>query len=344
MAAPVVFSIIAEPTLGAANIDFADAPGSTVEFLPTVLTSPMMESRVSGRLATGADVDVVKIRLEQGQILTADAEFSGLDTRLYGRATPRLTLFDGAGQALAAGMQLGYRILRSGDYYLGMSAVSRFIDPSSYSANYTIHIRPIGLASNDLDPHWLSRTEGGIYVWQNGDLLNISGPVGHGFSIRGNWQQTVTGTPGALASTYRVYDNLVHIQTSAGVEIPLYLANYGMEITTYNSKFGDLYGEMKSSAIWATSEIVQGIVRKFGDDTPFSMDLSADNLPFTLGEIGLRLGKDPLLQATGAPLNAAVPYLYINAAAGVNATSQGSFAGITYGLGSLIVDPADPSL
>jgi hypothetical protein len=339
-AQPVLFTTLSE---GAR--DFANAPTTRVaRNLPAmVATSSMMESRVKGRLATAADVDVVKVHLEKGQIFTLDADVRSVGAR---SAAAKLTLFNRSGQALArSGAQgLGYRITETGTYFVGIAAGFRLGAPANFRADYTLHVRPIGLANDDLAPHWLQRNEGGIYVWQNGDMLNISGPVGHGFSIRGNWVKTTTGRPGALTTTYKTYDNLVHIQTSIGAEIPLYLDTFGMSLTTAPGKFGDLYGELKSSAIWATSEIIQGIVRKFGDDTPFGMDLSADNMPFTLGEIGLRLGKDPLLQATGAPINAAVPYLYINAGAGVNASSEGSFAGITYNLGTLIVDPADPFL
>jgi hypothetical protein len=337
MAAPVVFSSISEsiPFLG--PIDFADAPTAVNKVLPTVAVSPVMESRISGRLTTGADVDVVKVPLLQGQILTADADFSAFGGRLVNTVTPKLTLFNSAGQAIVSGPTLGYRITESGTYYVGIGATGKLMD---YGADYTVHLRPVGLASANLDPSWLQRTEGGMYAWLDGNTLNISGPVGHGFGIRGNWQQVVTGTPGNLTSQYETYDNLVYVQTPIGAEIPLYLDNYGMQIRTKAGKFGDLYGEITSSAIWATSEIFHGIAAKFGDTTPFGMRLTASNMPFTLGEIGLKLGNDPLLQATGAPLNAAVPYLFINGTAGLN----GDFAGLHYSFGHVMLDPGDPML
>jgi hypothetical protein len=337
-AQPVLFSTLSE-------LPFSDLSNTPVTaqirtYLPTLSTAALMESRVQGRLSTGADVDVVKLQLQKGQIFTVDTDFSTFGARVYG-AAPKLTLYNSAGQSLIQGgnLGIGYRIVDTGTYYLGIAATSRFTDPATFGANYTLHVRPIGLASNDLDPSWLGRTEGGIYVWQDGDHINISGPTGHGFSVAGAWQKTTSGTAGAISSTYTVANNLVHIKTDIG-DISL----DGMSLTTAPGKFGDLYGELQSSSFVATSQIIENLARLFGDETPFDMQLNPDNLPFTVGEIGLRLGKDPLLQATGAPVNAAVPYFYINAAAGVNASSNGSFAGLTYQIGALVLDPGDPFL
>lgn len=341
MAAPVVFSTLTETVPGTKlATDYANGPSVIGQYRPTVSISPMMESRVVGKLATGADVDVVKVRLNAGQILTADTDFAPIGVRLGGSATPKLTLYNAAGQAIVSGTTLGYKIATTGDYFIGMAATSRLVTPSTYSAAYTMHVRPIGLTTNQLDPSWLQRTEGGMYAWLDGNKLHISGPVGHGFALRSNWQKVVTGTPGNLTANYRTYDNLVYIQTSVGAEVPLYLDTFGMQLSTKAGKFGDLYGEITSSAIWATSEIFHGIAAKFGDTTPFGMKLTASNMPFTLGEIGLKLGSDPLLKATGAPLNAAVPYLFINGTAGLN----GEYAGAHYTFGALMFDPGDPML
>jgi hypothetical protein len=82
----------------------------------------------------------------------------------------------------------------------------------------------------------------------------------------------------------------------------------------------------------------------FGTTAPFGFDLEQQTLQVNLSTslsnpAGVKLGRETILQQTGAPVYAAVPYLYFT----VNPLGGNTGGGMTNVL-SIVVDPADPYL
>jgi hypothetical protein len=145
----------------------------------------MLETQILGTQSSHSNVDMFKVTLDQDELLTVN--ISSRSVGIGGSRTPHLSLLDSAGtnqQVREAGnkQDLEFRVAESGTYYVRVdwSGLGRTV------TSYTLNIRPIGLDNGTLDVSWLARTEGGLYAWLDGNTLDISGPVGHGFGIRGN--------------------------------------------------------------------------------------------------------------------------------------------------------------
>jgi hypothetical protein len=339
-AQPIVYTTLQE------NGDF----GGTTATAQPVKLAPVMDSVVQGKLSNGADVDMFQVNLKAGQIFTADvnaspAMLSGL-WGFGGQPVPQLSLLNNQGAALRAntarnGQSLEYRVSQSGTYYVELADSAPM---SPLAINYTLHLRPIGLDDGSLDPSYLSRTGGGLYAWLDGTtfadgtkLLDISGPVGHGFGIRGNWTESVAFMNGLPGATYTA-TGTVDLETPLG-EVPMPLPavkGSSLTITTNPQQWGDAFGEI-GSMNWnapsdlSTYEALLGAVFPAG-----LLDLAAIRYGT---KIGIGLGSDTALQNTGAPLNAAIPYLYFTA----NPAASSTMGSVTQ-VFSVVLDPADPFL
>jgi hypothetical protein len=222
------------------------------------------------------------------------------------------------------GRQLEFRVGQSGTYYVRVDWTGRGFAAAAYKLN----IRPIGLENGTLDSSWLGRTEGGLYAWLDGNLLEISGPVGHGFGIRGNWTESVVSSGGLPGATYSA--DTVYLETPLGeVAMPL-PSGSPLVVTTGPQLWGDDFGEISSLA-WTAPSSLTALEAVFGALNPSNL-LSIGELNAST-KIGIALGNDPTLTSTNAPLNAAIPYMYL--------TINPSTSSLTQAF-SVVIDPADP--
>ncbi|HTK77096.1 MAG TPA: hypothetical protein VL371_17655 [Gemmataceae bacterium] len=334
--APLVFSTIQEG-IG----DF----GNTTTTARTGSVAPMMATQIQGKLSSGADVDMFRVSLKQGQIFTADADSPALFAPArFGTPVPapRLSLLNSSGVAVAtnvaeAGQSLEYRAAQSGTYYV---KVTDSLPSSTSAVSYSLDLRPIGL-NNAIDANYLGKTGGAMSAFLDGTsnadgtkVLDIAGPVGHGFGIRGNWSETVAYTNGLPGATYKA-NGTVYLQTPNG-EVPMALPAGGITLITKPQQWGADFGEVGSidwnaPANLATYEAILAAVYPMG-----LLDLAAIKEGT---KIGIGLGSDTVVQNTGAPVNPAVPYLYLTA----NPLMNSSIGSGTQ-LFSVVADPADPFL
>jgi hypothetical protein len=249
---------------------------------------------------------------------------------------------DNLGQAVPSDPSLAYRVSQGGTYYVKVST------PMAGLVQYQLDLRPIGLNNALTDPTWLNKSGGAIDVWLSGGVLDVAGPVGHGFGVRGNWQQTVTGSGATAASTYHATGTL-YLETALGeLAMPL-PGGMTFTVTAKPGQWGQDFGELNQIS-GATSLSLIGLLNYF--NKPIGLGLSA-----TLPQLswGVALGGD--LTATGAamkgaPLDAAIPYLYYSFSTGssVSLSFGGIKASAKLGPGvprpgiNLAADPADPFL
>jgi hypothetical protein len=324
-AGPVVFTTVTEAG------DF----GNTIAAAMSIATKPMLETDIKGVLATKSDVDLFRLDLSRAQIVTLDARMRGIGLTPAIR-TPKLTLMDSKSHVITSSItgSIGTRIT-PGTYFVSIESGGKG------TASYTMQVRPIGLDDGNTDPRLLQKNADGIYVWKSGNKLYVSGPVGHGFTIRADeWKQnsTVSRSPG---SSYTAHGT-VYIQTAADFEIPIPLGGNALTVATKPGKYGDLFGVLQSASFFSpATAIYNGVVDALGPQfAKYRMNPNS-NSPVVVGEVGLKLGSDPVVQMSGAPLNPEIPYLYIYGGLGVT-SSLGNMS--LYNLGSMVIDPADPFL
>jgi hypothetical protein len=298
---------------------------------------PMMETQVRAHGSPGAS-DFYRVELKKGETLTASVHATGMK----GAAPSSLALWDDTGHQLIGGdnahavatdPSLVYRIQRDGAYYLVMKDLAQV--PSSY----VLDVRPIGLNSAMQDPSWLNRAGGELDVWLDGNVLDFSGPAGHGFGIRGNWHEITDRSAAGYSANYTA-SGALYLQTAVGdVQLSVPKGTF-FSVTTRYSPTGQYFGELSSMTGTFTLSL-NDLARPFGKGSDFGLGLSAA-LP--QGGWGIKLGSD--IKGTDAPLDAAVPYLYCTTGSdlslgfgGVNVSVKGS--GVD---ASVIADPADPFL
>lgn len=325
-ATPILFQTVRE------GVDY----GNTRTAAQVSALSQMMETKVTGKLSGGGDVDVFKVSLRAGDMLTVDTVFATIGTTTKGE----VALLNNAGPLAnvnQSGTMREFRADKSGDYFVQLARGDKL---NSSPLGYTLHLRSIGLADGSLNPTLLNQSGGSLYAFLTGDTastvknLNITGPVGHGFSVSGNWTETHSNAGANLVSATYTASGTVHLQTPLGhldMTIP---AGASFSLTTKPQPFGEAFGEI-DSLNWSATINTAGLASAFGLTGAMAIDLSA--LPPTLtlsmrqgNWAGVNLGASPILQNTGAPLNAAVPYLYLT-------TGRA-------GLANIILDPADPFL
>jgi hypothetical protein len=346
---PFVFSVLD---------DRAHTPGHTLAAAQTVGLMPMMESQVLSSTAGNGAQDFYKVQLQKGQIFTADDQATFTPASRFFRLPPqeahaRIDLLDANGKQLAHADNLSepvaktdpslmYRVAQDGTYYVEVTTAQ------AGPVDYTLHLRPVGLNNALTDPGWLNRAGGAMDVWLDGNVLEVAGPAGHGFGIRGNWTQAVSGSGASAASTYRTSGTLYLEGTVLG-EVPLTPGiTQSVTVTTKAGPWGQYFGEFATMS-GTTSLSLADLASSFASKHGFNLDLSAVTLPSVAW--GIKLGGDLAGNADDAPpLNAAIPYLY----ATLNTEVSVNFGGVKVqldvkdhpwvggGLGaSLIVDPAD---
>jgi hypothetical protein len=342
----------ASPFLYSTLDDTAQAPGHTTATAQAVSLSPMMQSRVVvtrywGTNNTDSTHDVYRVQLHQGQIFTA-----------YDVAVPvwgipvvnRLSLLDSSSTQLAGASLPGavynpgfaYRVQQDGTYYVTIDLFTVH-DPSAYYApavtNYEVDLRPIGLNPSMQDPNWLQKTGGEMDVWLDGSTLDISGPAGHGFGLRGNWQQTVTQSGSLSYSTYTA-SGIITIQGAINVGLP---HGQTVTITTQPSQWGGLFGPV-GSLVGEGSFSLGDVAGTLGKNSPLGLQLAGTSSALPNQRWGIDLGSG--INNSGVPLNAAVPYLHFTSSDDTSAMFGGlqvQADHVGHGF-TMVDDPADPFL
>jgi len=309
--------------------------GNTIATATAIPVQPMLETQILGTLSSSSNVDMFAMSLTQGQILTADVSKTG-GQLLFGKQAPlHLSLLNSQGSLQKAslagkGQELEFRVAQTGTYYLDLASIGAAL---TNATSYTLNVLPIGLNTGSLSPSLMASTNGGLYAWLNGNVLDISGPVGHGFGIRGNWTESVSSASGLPAATYTV-KGTVYLETPNGeVAMPLPTGT-PMTVSTGPQQWGNVFGQI-SSVNWSPPSSVSSFASVLGVLDP-SAFLGLGNVVQSI-KIGINLGNDPTLQDTGAPLNPAFPYIYLS----VNPLA-GTVVGHFTQAFSVILDPADP--
>jgi hypothetical protein len=318
----------------------AGNPGHTPATAQAVPLAPMMESQVvRSDWGTGTH-DFYKVQLTAGEIFIASDHATGPN----GVAIPNtLALTDSTGKVLTSANNLttsgdpaiAYRVSQTGTYDVEFSTTTAG-STSKYA--YTLNLHPIGLNSAMEDPTWLNKTGGELDAWLSGNTLDFSGPAGHGFGIRGNWKQTVSGTGSSISSTYT--DTGTMFLESAFGEIPIPATTF--TVTTKAGPWGQYYGAL--GAMTGTSDLsLNDLAQPFESGSIFGLGLTT-----TLPEAkwGIKLGSQ--LASTGDPVEAAIPYLYFSFKSEVTVNFGGTQVSLNYpglhGSGpalSVVADPTD---
>ena len=228
--------------------------------------------------------------------------------------------------------------------------------------SYTLYIRPVGLASTvpsggisaqAAGPGGsggisLSVQGGGVYAQIQAGRLNIIGPTGYGFDIRGNWTSIAVPAGNGQTQYALVATAGIQLDTALGL-VPMPLAPSGyMLITTVPNGFGPAgFGQIATTKIstglqWLDDLTTQYFTPTFGMTAFYNS--GSLGFQFTQGQqLGIALGStinssvDP-----NAPLNASIPYLYFNSSSGFGGTFGNVSVGVVQTNISVIVDPTDP--
>lgn len=257
-------------------------------------------------------------------------------------------------------------------YNLGTPSFAGTILPESYTA-YLRTIRPGLQTDSQLDPNsnpadasTLNFAGGGLYAWYSSKsdsydptvasstpmpgYLTFSGPTGRFFEIEGTWAET---SDGKGTNTYTATGSLTLESAAGGVTLPL-ARGTSFVVTTSGLDGTNLYGLVDSTKFGIQNlpfrQISSAVGQDFGiSDAAFTSDFgsSAAQPDIAKESWGINLGA-AVSALTGAPLDPAVPYIYLAANAPASITYGSITASVdATGVGAgfnLAIDPADPMI
>jgi hypothetical protein len=227
--------------------------------------------------------------------------------------------------------------------------------PFLNTAGFALTIRPMALDTSDLAPDQnaadaakLSFTGGGLYAFLDptDTVLTLAGPTGRGFQVTGQFQEILNSAgPGLTTATITATGSSITLDTGLGpVNLPL-AQGTSFTVTTQANGTQGAFGEVNSAGLTFPGEsIIQNII------SPLASQVGMDfrGFGFNAGtpgvEFGIALGGDPAVQANDAPVNPAVPYLYLNVSTGFDASFGKIEAGAMAKGASVDFDPSDPSI
>ena len=347
---------------------------------PVVQLAPMEQTVVHGSFSGGATHDKVQVQLQAGELFTAGLNvvypnsstdlFSSLlvtdpsgnnvgsewTSPLFGNlATDPITGAPTGDTAVA------FRAPTTGTYTVQVGDTSYF-GPYSAAPTYNLTLRPIELDTSTLHPNVnpqdaakLQFGGGGLYAFLNASdsTLTFSGPTGRGFQISGNFSETTTPLSGGTFTTATITGTGTLTLESGLGNIPLPLpAGLELVVHTQANGYNGLFGEVAAAGIqFPYSNIVSDVINPFGS---FANDYLLNGVNASLSGLGaavstpnisfgLGLGDQVSQIIPNAPVNPAVPYLYLYVNAGTSA-SFGQVQASIGGSGAIVIDPADPSL
>jgi hypothetical protein len=328
-------------SLAGAGGSVAKIPNPFSSLPPAQAVNLVTEPRdlISGQLTSLVNTQLYSFQLQKGEFLQANIQtptgssMGSLMTILSSDGTILKTI--GASADPSTGLMTsnpayGFSAPASGTYYVQVAGNTA---ASVHTGAYTLELHRLALAQGPQSVAVLAQT-GSLYAWLDGTTLDISGPTGYGFGITGNWtRKTTVGANSLIGSTYTA-TGVVQLQTAAGpVDLTLG-AGTTFTVTTAAQVNGQLFGVV--SAISASATVATGdLTSSF---SVFGFDLSPLSTNATIsmklgGVAGIGLGNSAVVQATGAPVNNAVPYLYFT----INPAGMSNVL-------SVACDPADPAL
>ena len=347
--------------------------------MPTVQVAPMEQTVVKGGFSPWAQSDRVQVHLQAGEIFTAGlnviypaigANF-GSSLEVYGpgggQVAAQSTSFyyqPGTDPVTGVGTyddNVSFRAPTGGTYTVEVD------ENGTYAAyfgqgSYNLTLRPIELDTSPLNPESnpqdaqeLQFSGGALYAFLDAskDTLTFAGPTGRGFSIDGQFSETTTPVPGSSFTTSMILSSgPLTLETALGNISWTGPTFFDLGVTTSANGYGGLFGEVSTAQIvFPGSSVVGDILSPFGTllgpqvqqaNSYLSQIGASAGLPGI--DVGIGLGSQVNTLMPGAPVNAAVPYLYLDARSGASfGVGQASVSLINYEA-NIVVDPADASL
>ncbi|MGC8639216.1 MAG: hypothetical protein ACP5XB_04980 [Isosphaeraceae bacterium] len=226
----------------------------------------------------------------------------------------------------------------------------------STSDSYTLTIRPIALDNSTLVPDQnaadaakLSFQGGGLYAFLDptDTVLTLDGPTGRGFQLTGQFQETVTPVSGSSLTTATITSTGSSITLDSGlgpITLPL-PSGTNFTVTTLANGYNGLFGEVSTAGVQFPAEsIINDILNPVSSQVGLNLNSLGLSTELPGVEFGIALGDNPAVMANNAPVNPAVPYLYLNVNTGFTASFGKIEAGALAKGASVAIDPADPSI
>lgn len=229
-----------------------DYAGGTPDTARAVALPVMRGQAVSDHLPTASDVDLYKVQLNRGDFLAADVDRTG-GTAL----NSTLAVLNAAGtqvawarygtepesNAFAMDPALGYYAPAAGTYYVKVTTGST---DYSLGRSYNLNLERVGVEDTNVLPLRLKQGGAG-HAWLNasGDTLNVTGPTGYGFSLRGNWAKARGGDAVTYTATGTLYLRSTYLTGSVG-EIAVQVARGETFRVTTRAPGWDQLGEIAS--------------------------------------------------------------------------------------------------
>lgn len=327
-----------------------DAAGNTAAAAQVVTLPAMQQKTVSDYLPSTADVDFYRVDLNQGDFLEADFGSTGtaaLDGTLAVLNSSGAVIAQTGGTlspfiASHGNPSVGMYAPQTGSYFLRMTTTAA--DPT-VQRSYALNVERV--AVEEFAQTNTGLAQGGAYhAWLNqaGDTLNVTGPTGYGFSLRGSWTQTAASGTVTYAAAGTLYLKTTALSGTVG-EVPLQVAKGETFTVTTNVSGRAQLGELASVGghFGLSLSPVAGVIKD-----RFGLDVSSTSLMsgWTI-KTGAQVKHDYLSAVShdlGQMLDG-VPYLAYGDTAQVNLQFGGLSVTTTDQSSTvLIADPADPFL
>ncbi|MGP0069368.1 MAG: hypothetical protein ACLQGP_37925 [Isosphaeraceae bacterium] len=347
---------------------------------PIVQVAPMEQTVVQGNLSYGRQTDEVRVSLQQGEVFTAnlDVYYPALGGLNIGST---LTAYGPNGGQVATQStdidnppvnnpitgaatyddSVAFTAPSTGTYTL-QAAENPELAEYIGTGNYTLTLRPIALDDSTLNPEVnaqdaakLQYSGGGLYAYlgPNDQSLTFAGPTGRGFTVQGHFSELTNQEPGSSFTTSTITSTgpltIESAQGNFSMSIP---TGVQISVSTIPNGYGGRFGEVAPGAASITfpgEDLTNDLLSPFAaflstQSASAVTDLQDAGLPgLSSITLGIGLGGTVDGQVADAPVNAAVPYLYLS---GNNSYSNGlGTAKIDVGYtAGVVIDPADPSL
>jgi hypothetical protein len=348
---------------------------------PIVQVAPMEQTILHGNFQNGATSDTVQVQLQSGELFTAGLNVvypiynsdlgSGLkvtDPRGVQVATESTYVFGGQiatdpiSGAATTDTQVAFRAATSGTYTIEVDDIP-WLGAFLGSPSYNLSLRPVELDQGSLMPNAnaqdaakLQFSGGGLYSWLDStqSVLTFSGPTGRGFQIDGQFSETTSPVSGSSFTTSTIVGTgkLVLQSGYGSVALPL-PAGLELVVTTQANGYNGLFGEVASAGLQfpysqTGGELADPVAAYSGNNLVGTINSGLSRLGAQISvpnvSFGIGLGDQVSQIISGAPVDPAIPYLYLSVNVGASASFgqvQASVGG--YG-GSIVIDPADPSV
>jgi hypothetical protein len=346
---------------------------------PVVQVAPMEQTLVQGSFNSASQTDRVRVQLVAGELFTAGLDIAypvintnwGSSLKVYkpngSLAASQSTCFltqittDPITGQPTYDNNVAFRAAGTGTYTVEVDE-----DPTQAQTwgpgSYTLTLRPITLDTSKLNPEVnpqdaqkLQFSGGALYGFLNANktTLTLSGPTGRGFSILGQFteQTTAVSSSSLTTSTIQASGTITLKSALGNLSLPL-PPGWQLAVTTTANGYNGLFGEVSSAEIGsAYSSVLKTLISPFGSllgppvkQANSYLNMLGTSLSIPNLDLGVGLGGQVNSVIPEAPVNAAVPYLYLEANSSVTAGIGQTQVSVLGYSGGIVVDPADASL